>query len=397
MDNRWDCVKLIQQIVSGQFEKRPHMVSMGEPLGMVIAYVDDLIAVGQQEQLDGMKASLDALYTMKTSGTVPAEHTPGVEPLKFLGCFIERISTGEIVMHQRSYIEHCLKNNEMTHLKAARSLPCVDEKSPPEDAYDEHGHPTSFEEVKSMCQKYIGQLMWLTTRTRPDIAAVLGILASQMVIRPTYIKGCLIHLWRYVLGTIDLDMYSFEPAPMQYGSLILNVYVDASFASGADNSAVLAPVCLACQEGQVQVRKSESMCIMFCHRSHYMVQDKANKKKGRPGGEAPEGQAHAHGPGPGVKQKQEIAEARMKALQHTEVPSSSTSSASKSTKAQGKTSQPKRGMTSSKIDQTTELETSQATATESSASASAVSRIISISNSISFGISNRNRSTGHGY
>ena len=152
------------------------------------------------------------------------------------GCFIERISTGEIVMHQRSYIEHCLKNNEMTHLKIAKSLPCVDEKSPPEDAFDEHGHPTSFEEDKSMCQKYIGQLMWSTTRTRPDIAAVLGILASQMVIRPTYIKGCLIHLWRYVLGRINLNMYSFEPAPMQYGSLILNVYVDASFASGGGRS-----------------------------------------------------------------------------------------------------------------------------------------------------------------
>ena len=38
---------------------------------MVIAYVDDLIAVRQQEQLDGMKASLDVLYTMKTSGTIP--------------------------------------------------------------------------------------------------------------------------------------------------------------------------------------------------------------------------------------------------------------------------------------------------------------------------------------
>ena len=167
---------------------------------MVIAYVDDLSAVGQQEHLDGMKASLDALYTMKTSGTVPAEYTPRLEPLKFLGCFIERISTGEIVMHQRSYIEHCLKNNGMTQLKTAKSLPCVDEKSPPEDAYDEHGHQTSFEEDKSMCQKYIGQLMWLTPRTRPDIAAVLGILASQSVIRPTYINGCLIHLWRYVLG-----------------------------------------------------------------------------------------------------------------------------------------------------------------------------------------------------
>ena len=51
---------------------------------MVIAYVDDLIAVGQQEQLDGMKASLDALCTMKTSGTVPAAYTPGIEPLNSL-------------------------------------------------------------------------------------------------------------------------------------------------------------------------------------------------------------------------------------------------------------------------------------------------------------------------
>ena len=67
-----------------------------------------------------------------------------------------------------------LRIMKMTQLKVAKSLPCVDEKSPPEDAFDEHGYPTSFEEDKSMCQKYIGQLMWLTTRTRPDIAAVLG-------------------------------------------------------------------------------------------------------------------------------------------------------------------------------------------------------------------------------
>ena len=116
----------------------------------------------------------------------------------------------------------------MLQMKTAKGLPCVDEKSPPEEPYDDNGHSTSFEEDKSMCQKHIGRLMWLTTRTRPDIAATLGILASQMVIRPTYIRGCLVHLWRYVSGTFDLNMHSFEPAPMQYGSLILNVYVDAS-------------------------------------------------------------------------------------------------------------------------------------------------------------------------
>ena len=147
--------------------------------------------------------------------------------------------------------------------------------------------------------------------------------------------------------------------------------LDSTQDGSLDNSAVLAPVCLACQVVQVQARKSESMCIMFSHRSHYMVQEKGNKKKGRPGGEAPEGQAHAHGPGPGVKQKQEIAEAKMKALQHTGVPSSSsTSSSTKAPKAKGKqTSQPKQAMASSEEHHSAELAMSQAAATESASAA----------------------------
>ena len=217
-------------------EEKTNMGFQGKPLGMVIAYLDDLIAVGQQDQLDGMKASLDALYTMKTSGAIPAQYQEGIEPLKSLGCFIERLPDGEIIMHQRSYIDHCLKNNDMMMLKSAKGLPCMDEKSPPEDPYEDDGTPTSFETDKAVCQKYIGQLMWLTTRTRPDIAATLGILASQMVIRPEYIRGCLVHLWRFILGTKDLNMHSFKPGTIEYGSLVLNVYVDASFASGGGRS-----------------------------------------------------------------------------------------------------------------------------------------------------------------
>ena len=140
--------------------------------------------------------------------------------------------------------------------------------------------------------------------------------------------------------------------------------LDSTQVGSSDNSAVLAPVCLACQVDQVQVRKSESMCIMFSPRSHYMVREK-DKKKGRPGGEAPEGQAHAHGPGPGVKQKQEIAEAKVKALQHTGVPSSSSSALSaKMPKAKGKqTSQSKQEY------QPAGLEKGQASATESASAA----------------------------
>ena len=118
------------------------------PLGMVIAYVDDIIAVGEQEQLDGMKAELDKLYLMKTSGFIPAEYDPEVEPLRFLGCLIERLPSGQIIMHQRSYIDHCLKSNDMGKLKGLTTLPAVDERSPPEEEVDENGQTTDYEEHK---------------------------------------------------------------------------------------------------------------------------------------------------------------------------------------------------------------------------------------------------------
>ena len=62
--------------------------------------------------------------------------------------------------------------------------------------------------------------MWLATRTRPDISATLGILASQMVIRPKYVHSCLKQLWRYIVGTRELDMTSFEPNDVAFGELL---------------------------------------------------------------------------------------------------------------------------------------------------------------------------------
>ena len=69
---------------------------------MVVAYVDDIIAVGEQDQLERMKAELDKLYVMKTPGFVPANYDSEVEPPRFLGCLIERFPSGQITMHQRT-------------------------------------------------------------------------------------------------------------------------------------------------------------------------------------------------------------------------------------------------------------------------------------------------------
>eukprot|EP00971_Amphidinium_carterae_P028819 567233-Amphidinium_carterae.3 len=56
--------------------------------------------------------------------------------------------------------------------------------------------------------------MWLSTRTRPDISACLGILATLMVKRPREYVSSLVHLWPYVYSTSELAMTTaqYDPA-----------------------------------------------------------------------------------------------------------------------------------------------------------------------------------------
>ena len=132
-----------------------------------------------------------------------------------------------------------------------------------------------------------------------------------------------------------------------------------------DISAVLTPSCLACQEGQDQDKRSRNTLIMMCHCSHMVHEAKAggHRRKGRPGGEAPESQVQsASGPahGSGQSQRQEVAQAKMKALQHIEVPSSSSTSSSRNTKAQGKQqSQPQRVPTPPMLETSDDMATDQ--------------------------------------
>ena len=114
---------------------------------------------------------------------------------------------------QSKYILHCMRENELINkegqvvLRRAAAPPTVDEK-----LGEEEGNIREKNDALILCQKYIGQTMWLTTRTRPDIAACLGILASLMVRRPQEVKNHLVTLWRYLWTTKDHAMCTL-PSP----------------------------------------------------------------------------------------------------------------------------------------------------------------------------------------
>ena len=94
------------------------------------------------------------------------------------------------------------------------ALRSVDEK-----LGEEEGTPQEKNEAMAMSRKYIGQMMWLSTRTRPDISACLGILVSLMVKRPKQVKSHLVDLWRYLWTTMNHAMCTL-PSPKASQSIL---------------------------------------------------------------------------------------------------------------------------------------------------------------------------------
>ena len=76
-----------------------------------------------------------------------------------------------------------------------------------EDGPDEESpHP----ETKRLAQALTGELMWISTRTRPDICYAVGLMSRLLHRRPDYVTKLGFHVLRYLHGTSD---YGLENQP----------------------------------------------------------------------------------------------------------------------------------------------------------------------------------------
>ena len=74
-------------------------------------------------------------------------------------------------------------------------------------------------------------LIWIASRTRPDIASTVSIAATLMTFHPGDGFNLLKGIWRYLASTVDYYL--------EYGSVNfdrVSVFTDASFAPGGDRS-----------------------------------------------------------------------------------------------------------------------------------------------------------------
>ena len=187
----------------------------GKIRGIMLVYVDDLLICGDQEAITAMTESIRSTWEVSEPERINDE-----KGVRFLGMELWRMKDGSWKATQVGYTTDLLKRNlgEDVTQWPTRRVPVS--KDVEEVAEDEK----TPEDVRT-AQRVVGELVWLSTRVRPDLMYVVAKLSSGITKFPKGVKLLASQVWAYLAGTLhqglefrnDLDENS------------LNVFADASF------------------------------------------------------------------------------------------------------------------------------------------------------------------------
>ena len=143
-------------------------------------YVDDLLMVGEKEVCDNAMKYLATKFQMQ-----PPEEVTTDKGIVFCGYEIEKEVGGDYVLSQTKYVKEMLRKREVrrTH---GHPLPKISE-GPDED-------DVKPQDLRA-AQMAAGELMWVATRTRPDVAYATSLVSRMLHRRPRYATASLA-TWR---------------------------------------------------------------------------------------------------------------------------------------------------------------------------------------------------------
>ena len=185
--------------------------------GLLVTYVDDLLALGPREVVAGALACVRAKWDCS-----PEEWVNDRSWLKFCGMEL-RWRNDQLMIGQPSYARE-LVNRHGSQVPRNTPAPKVD--------------PEMFEEEKTadqvrQAQQVVGELLWLAVRTRPDISYIVSWMGRHVAKAPQAV--CLVadHVIGYLQGTLDYALVYGKCDLEGEGSLAeIVAFSDASHAPG---------------------------------------------------------------------------------------------------------------------------------------------------------------------
>jgi Reverse transcriptase (RNA-dependent DNA polymerase) len=207
----------------------PCVFKMKEKQVHLLVYVDDILIIGKNDkEITEAKTIISKLYEVKDMGIARY----------FLGVGVHRDQDGGIRLSQQSYITRMCDKFYLTDAKPVTS---------PIDAGQmcklRSNEPATAEEsinvTKLPYRELIGGLMFVATRTRPDMASAVGILARRVADPREIDWQAAKRVLRYLKGTASLAL-TFPSS----GDVNLTTYADADYATSSDRKSVSGVVIL---------------------------------------------------------------------------------------------------------------------------------------------------------
>ena len=224
--NLW---KVVQ--VMGEEEDELASLSNGRILGLVMTYVDDVFIAAEGDLVEAITAKFQETWTTSNPEEVSEK------PTRFLGMEVEKIwseekERSEWFVTQSGYIKDLLerydqgkeeKEKRIRKIPISRDLAIMEEDSQPPD----------LKRVRQ-CQREVGELLWLVTRTRPDLMYTISRMMGAHVTKSTVkVLEAAEQTRHYLRGTWDQGL-KFEEGKEK--EVVIQVWSDASFAPEGEES-----------------------------------------------------------------------------------------------------------------------------------------------------------------
>ena len=205
-----------------------------EALALIIVYVDDVMFLGDEEVIKALYLSVTEGGEGESSGwKCSALEFVREKPVRYLGMELRCKIEGKFTffhISQGGYIEDLLREYQAEDGPLSK-VPATRELMPPEfpDEEGEEKLPPS-PELTRMAQKAAGKLLWLSTRTRPDLSFATSHVCSAATRSPEMALKLSELARRYLAATKTLGLtYVGIDEPV-------TVYTDATYAPQAGKS-----------------------------------------------------------------------------------------------------------------------------------------------------------------
>ena len=203
-----------------------HRKTYVKPLGMIGVYVDYILGLA--------KAVREAMEKIRLLWkTTPVEALSEHKELAFLGTWVSEKLLGKecgFYIHQFPFAEQLVKRVSADGAMRKRETPCEPESyvaKTPEAPRREHSEKEKAAEMHRL-QSLVGYLIWLSCRSRPDLAYGVSMAASQITKDLEECHTRTRHLVQYLATHLSEGLF------YRYGEEgeQIDIYGDASFAPG---------------------------------------------------------------------------------------------------------------------------------------------------------------------